>query len=193
MKRLTYLLLLLILPCMTVLGQDQISRKKPSRQQAAPVQRKTPQKRQPRIPTIVAPQDSVAVPAEACSGTYETDSLSLEYYFGEAVANYQDGDYQQALRYLNQVLSSGDAYSPAWTLLGKMALNGEGMNPDPSYAFQCFQAAASGDDPEGTYMMGYMFECGLNGPKNLQAAVQFYCQAAEMDYEPALLALRRLQ
>lgn len=113
---------------------------------------------------------------------------------GNKVAQYQVGymyqhgfgtekDDQSAtawyLKARQQVLPAAD-YA-----LGALSFNGAGIGPALPY----FKQAALQNNPEGLYMMGYIYDSGTGIPANKELAKQFYQKAADLNMPQAIYNL----
>ena len=69
---------------------------------------------------------------------------------------------------------------------------GRGTAANPIQAAQWFQAAYDSGNPRGAFNLGQLFEGGLNGPPDLEAARGWYRVAADLGSQDAVAALERL-
>ncbi len=69
--------------------------------------------------------------------------------------------------------------------LGRMLLNGDGVDKDPAKARAWFQEAAQTENAEAQMLMGYTAHNGLGTPKDIKAAVIWYEKAAAQGHHAA--------
>jgi TPR repeat protein len=76
--------------------------------------------------------------------------------------------------------------------LGRMLLDGHGMNADPEAAFRWFRIAADAGDLDGINMLGRCYELGWGVPVDLAQARACYGRAAAKDHDWAQFNLGTL-
>ncbi len=110
--------------------------------------------------------------------------------FSEALALYAKGDMRQAAPLLEQDARAGDA--AAAVALGKLYLNGDGVERNPAMAAAWFERAAKRGDGAAAYHLGDAYRLGLGVLADLAAAVGWYETAADRGSPEAAFALSRL-
>lgn len=100
--------------------------------------------------------------------------------YGQGVPGH---DFKEAVRLLTELAGEGDM-DATW-YLAHCALNGTGMERDPTAAARHFNTAAKMLHPQATYNLGWMYAHGLGVPCNWAKAIHFYTQAAERGFAQA--------
>lgn len=93
-----------------------------------------------------------------------------------AIAAYEAQDFDQAQGHLKRLADSSDPR--AQSLLGVMALRGEGTDKEPAAALVWFFKAASGGLPQAQLALATLMEAGIAGDTDVRAAY-FWAELAE--------------
>ena len=107
----------------------------------------------------------------AAASAGAVDSLSL------AVAEMEEGRYQDAATSLRQGVSDGDQRCAF--VLGMLTLEGKGTERDPTLASELLGEAADAGLPAAQSTLGLLYASGDGVEKDLVAAAKWYRKAAE--------------
>lgn len=107
--------------------------------------------------------------------------------FNEAVANFQRGSYEFALREFKFLAQQGNI--TAQYNLAYMYAKGLGINQNYEQAFKWFSSAAQRGDAESQFHLAGMYEHGLGVNQNYMRAVAWYQKAAERGVAAAQVSL----
>lgn len=103
-----------------------------------------------------------------------------ESLHNEGLMYYQAGNYDEALRSLQQAASMG--YGPSYTSIGIMYKKGAGVDQDYTKAANWFIKAVEENDTNGIVQMAMMYETGRGVSKDLEKALELYKQARDQGY-----------
>ncbi|MCI2114737.1 MAG: MBL fold metallo-hydrolase [Acidaminococcus sp.] len=124
-------------------------------------------------------------------GTYHSPAGRMIMERG--VDAYYKGDYEKALRYLQNAYARGNM--KAGRYIGLCYENGYGVPQDDSLAAHWYTEASQKGDVTSTYLLGMLYEQGKGVPQDAQKAFALYKQSAYRDDNvsaPSQLALGRL-
>jgi TPR repeat protein len=107
--------------------------------------------------------------------------------FNEAVASFQQGSYEFALRKFKLLAQQGNI--TAQYNLAYMYAKGLGVNQSYQQAFKWFSLAAQQGDAESQFHLAGMYEHGLGVNQNYIRAVIWYQKAAERGVAAAQVSL----
>ena len=136
-------------------------------------------------PGVLAMLAAIAVPI----GVQTTD-IGPPRLFSEALALYAKGEMQSAAPLLEQDARAGDA--AAAVALGKLYLNGDGVERNPAMAAAWIERAAKRGNGGAAYHLGDAYRLGLGVPADLRTAIDWYETAADRGSPEAAFALSRL-
>ncbi|WP_347985808.1 tetratricopeptide repeat protein [Methylomonas sp. AM2-LC] len=91
------------------------------------------------------------------------------------------GDAKQAAIWVRMAAIKG--ITAAQIRLGRMCLEGYGVNKNPAEAFSWFQRAAASQDADAINMLARCYENGWGVTLNHTLAFQHYAQAAQLDHD----------
>jgi TPR repeat protein len=120
-------------------------------------------------------------------------SLTGRHIMEEGVDAYYKGDYEKALRYLQNAYARGDM--KAGRYIGLCYENGYGVPRDNSLAAHWYTEASKKGDVTATYLLGTLYEKGKGVPQDAKKAFALYEQSAYRNDHvsaPSQLALGRL-
>ncbi len=89
---------------------------------------------------------------------------------------FEIGDYAQAQREFEPLAAQGDAVAQFY--LGGMYLNGLGVVPGHTEAYQWLRKSADQDHADALYLVGYMYAEGLGLLKSTEEAIKWWRRAA---------------
>ncbi|MDP6788788.1 MAG: tetratricopeptide repeat protein [Rhodospirillales bacterium] len=101
-----------------------------------------------------------------------------------ADGDYDEGDYAAALEkwhFASKFSFSGQAD----TAIGKLYLEGEGVEKDENEATRWFTRAADNYDLEGMYFLGMQYNLGRGAPLDYEKAAHYLGMAAKYDHGAA--------
>ncbi len=107
-----------------------------------------------------------------------------------AISAYDAGNYAAALELFGPLAQLDQTL--AYTYLGVMYANGDGVPQNYATSYQFYQKAASRGDVNALNNVASLLEDGLGVERNLERAVQLYAVAAQLGHQNALDSLRRL-
>ena len=96
--------------------------------------------------------------------------------FDQAVAAYNNGDYQNAFIDFKKLAEQGNAEAQTW--LGMMYSKGKGIPEDDQEAVDWYRKAAEQGDAEAQYNLGVMYGEGTGVSENDRLAATWYRKAA---------------
>lgn len=92
-------------------------------------------------------------------------------------------DYAVAQKIFQPLAEEGDAQ--AQKAIGRMLLNGAGVEKNPATALGWFLKAADQNDAEAQLIVGNMYESGLGVPVDLAEATKWYLKSANNGFSTA--------
>ncbi len=113
-------------------------------------------------------------------------SLSAEESFQKGIQAYRDKDYKKASSYLTTALF--EDVPAAGLVLGEMALNGKGGQPDPAKAALMYEKAANLGDRDAQYSLALLYDKGLGVPLDKEKALEWAMTAASNENRDAMFA-----
>jgi TPR repeat protein len=108
-----------------------------------------------------------------------------------ADADYDEGDYAGAMEKW-RLVSNFSISSQAETEIGKLYLEGKGVEKDEEEATIWFTRAADNYDLEGIYYLGMQYNLGRGAPLDYEKAARYLGQAAEFDHGAAQFFLANM-
>lgn len=146
-----------------------------------------------RLDAGTAPSASNAMPAAPAPTTEAEQNqrqAQIDQALEAAIGAYDAGNYAAALE-LFEPLAQLDV-TLAYTYLGVMFANGDGVAQNYTNAYQFYQKAASKGDINALNNVASLLEDGLGVQKDVQRAAQLYSVAAQLGHQGAIASLQRL-
>ncbi|HKI55419.1 MAG TPA: tetratricopeptide repeat protein [Anaerolineales bacterium] len=109
-------------------------------------------------------------------------------YTGLGYCNDLDGNIEEALRYYQLAIASGEAEAPY--LLGLLYFIGEDVPKDSNKAFECYSLSAKRGFPNAIHMLAWCYEQGVGTDEDIEMATRLYKQAASLGVPEAKEALQ---
>lgn len=105
-------------------------------------------------------------------GCFHAHASDVSELFNQGLAKNSEGVYDQGLEYLKQAAAGG--FPRAFTVIGIMYKNGEGVKQDYFEAVRWFEKAVAAGDINGILKLATMYETGRGVNKDLQQALKLY-------------------
>lgn len=107
-----------------------------------------------------------------------------QYHAASALETFQPDRLQEAIAWYER--AAAQDHVSAWTSLGVLALQGQGMARDPERAAELFQRAAEAGDARAANNLGLMLSRGEDLERDYARAFTYFSQAAEADLPAGL-------
>jgi len=146
-----------------------------------------------RVGPGAAPSANNTMPAAPAPTTEAEDNqrqAQIDQAMESAISAYDAGNYAAALELFTPLAQLDQTL--AFTYLGVMYANGDGVPQDYGNAYQFYQKAASKGDVNALNNVASLLEDGLGVQKDVERAAQLYSVAAQLGHQGALSSLQRL-